>query len=486
MTNPLSRRDALKLGTVGTAAMAGATALPHSAAAAPSAPSGRSARTTGRDIDVRSHGAVGDGYANDTAALQAAINACAAAGGGRVILPGPRCYRTGTIYLRDRVELHLDDQAVVQASLDRSHYAEPVLIVADGARGISVTGGGSIDGRSLDFMTAWNNTAGLGPWIYTPATWRPKIFELRACTDVTVQDITFGNAPHWGLHLWGCDHVLVKHLTVRNNLQVPNCDGVDIDRSRDVEVHNCSLQTGDDSVVVKASASPAGRDFGITRGVRVHDCELTTQDSALKVGTETTADIQDVLFERCTVHSSNRACSIMLRDRADVRGVIFRDITFDSRLFSDPWWGHGEAVSVTSVPRTEGAKIGTISGIRFERLTGTSENSLRIDGSAASRPKVVVLQNVHVTLTKWTSFPGGVFDNRPTTVLPGLQQHGTPGFHLSAADDVTLRDCSVAWGPNPPAYYSYALEATDVTGLRLDRFKGEAAHPGTAAVHRSN
>lgn len=491
MSNPISRRDALKLGGVGGAVAAGAavslpaTAATATAASANAVPGRILAPVPNRVFDVRDHEAIGDGYANDTAALQAAIDACAAAGGGQVLVSGARCYRTGTIYLRDRVQLYLDDQAMLQASLDQSHYAEPVLIVADGATGVSVAGTGSIDGRSQDFMKAWNDTSGWGPWEYTPASWRPKMFEFRACTDVTVRDITFGNAPQWGLHLMGCDHVLVEQLTVRNNLEVPNCDGVDIDRSRDVEVSHCRLWAGDDSVVVKASKNPAGRDFGSTDGVHVHDCELTSQSAALKVGTETNADISNVLFELCTVHSSNRACSIQLRDSGNVSGVTFRGITFDSRYFSDPWWGHGEALSVTAIPRTAGAPIGTISDVRFERITGTSENSLRIDGSAASRPRSVVLQDVRVTMTKWSSFPGGVYDNRPTTVLPGLQQHATPAFHLGAADDVTLENCAVSWGPRPPDYYSYALEVEDVTGLVVRGFTGTAAHPGLPAVRKS-
>jgi polygalacturonase len=440
----------------------------------PAAPARRSRRI----FDVAGFGAAGDGRADDTAALQSAVDACAAAGGGRVLLRGARWYRSGTIRLRDRVDLHLAEHAVLEMSLDQASYAEPALIVADGAAGVSVTGPGRIEGRATDFMTAWNDEAGTGAWIYTPAAWRPKVFALRACRDVTVSGVTMASAPFWGLHLLGCEHVVVEQFTVRNNLAVPNCDGVGIDHCRDVEVRDCSIHTGDDAVVVKTTAQP-GRKDGPVAGVRVYDCELITQDSAVKIGTETTDDIRDVRFERCTVPSCNRACTIQLRDRGNVHDVVFADLTFDARYFSDPWWGHGEAVSVTAWPRDEQTDVGTVSGVTLRRLTGRSENSIRLDGSAASRLRDITLDQVRLTVDRWTSFPGGVYDNRPTTVLPGLMPHDTPGIHIAHADGVRLRDCSVGWGDNPPGYFSHAVAARDVTGLTLERFcaRREAAGP---------
>jgi polygalacturonase len=430
--------------------------------------------------DVTDFGAVGDGRALDTTALQDAIDACAAAGGGRVIVPGTRWYRTGTIRLRDRVNLHLDDGATLVASLRRADYAASALIVADGASGIAVTGHGRIEGRATDFMTAWDDSAGLGAWIYTPAAWRPRMFALRGCSDVTVADVTMAAAPYWGLHLLDCEHVGVERLRVRNNLEVPNCDGVDIDHSRDVEVRDCSIHTGDDAIVVKAT----GRAAGAVRGIWVHDCELVTQDSALKIGTETAADISDVRFERCAVPSANRACAIQLRDAGDVHGVTFSDITFSTRYFATPWWGHGEAISVTALPRTPDTVPGKVSGVTFRHLAGNAENSVRLDGSVASRLTGILLEDVHVTLRRWTSFPGGVFDDRPTTVRPALVPHDTPGISICRADGVTLRDTSVAWAGEIPPYFGHALVAADVTRLDLRGFRGEAARPGLPAVVR--
>ena len=82
---------------------------------------------------------------------------------------------------------------------------------------------------------------------------RPKIFVLTACKDLEVRDITFSEAPEWGLHLLGCEHVLVDHLKIRNRLDVPNCDGIDPDHCRDVEIRNCDIVCGDDAIVIKAT-----------------------------------------------------------------------------------------------------------------------------------------------------------------------------------------------------------------------------------------
>jgi len=82
-----------------------------------------------------------------------------------------------------------------------------------------------------------------------------------------------------------------------------------------------------------------------------------------------------------------------------------------------------------------------------------------------------------VTLDRSTKYKGGLWDNRPTTAMPGIEEHGNPGYSIRHADKVSLKNCRLAWGQNRPDYFTHALEAEDVTGLEHPGFTGEAAHP---------
>ena len=79
---------------------------------------------------------------------------------------------------------------------------------------------------------------------------------------------------------------------------------------------------------------------------------------------------------------------------------------------------------------------------------------------------------------RWTKYPGGVYDNRPTKVLPPIERHVADGFNLRFADEVTLDNCSVAWGLNSDGAFQSAVAANDVTGLKIRQFRGESnVHP---------
>jgi polygalacturonase len=297
------------------------------------------------------------------------------------------------------------------------------------------------------------------------------MFVLTGCTNLVVRDLTFADAPFWGLHLLGCENVLVDHVTVNNRLDVPNDDGIDPDHCRQVEIKNCHVTCGDDAIVLKSTRQT--NDFGDCAHIWVHDCVIRTQDAGLKIGTETVGKIYDVLFERCKILSSSRGLCIQLRDEGDVSHVLFRDINFTARQHSAPWWGRGEAISFTALPRNAQTKLGRLHDIAVENVSGVAENSLRINGTADSRITGVRLKHVSVKLARWTKYPGGVYDNRPTKVLLPLEPHGVDGFNLRHAGDVSLKDCTVRWGDFPAGAAGGAIVAEDVTGLNLYGFTGD-------------
>ncbi len=423
-------------------------------------------------FNVLEYGALGDGKTLDSPAIQKAIDAAAEAGGGaRVLIPGGHRYLVGTLTLLSNIDFHLEDGAELFVSTNPEDYIDRALIRADGADNLTISGKGNINGRALEFMTHFDEK---DEW-WRPKEWRPKIFVLTSCKNLTIRDISFSEAPSWGLHMLGCEDVLVDNIKIRNHLDVPNCDGIDPDHCRNVVIKNCHIICGDDAIVIKTTRQE--KDYGPSAHIIVRDCILETQDSGVKIGTETTQDIHDILFERCEIVTSCRGLSIQLRDEGDVYNVVFRDYNFVSRYHSDPWWGRGEAISLTAIPRNPETNIGTIHDVEFFNISGRSENSVRISGTPESRIRNVKMENVKVTLDRWTTYKGGLFDNRPTKAYPDIEPHGNPGFSIRFADTIVLDNCRVNWGENLPDYFTYALEAHDVTELDYSGFKGEAAHP---------
>jgi len=433
----------------------------------------RRARKNVKDFDVRDFGAKGTGRTLDTDAFQAAIDAAAVYDGhARVLVRGGRKYLLSALELKGAIDFHLADDAELVLSTNwRDYKGVKIFMRAEGANGLRMTGTGKINGRAKEFMRRFDKK---DEW-WRPKHWRPRMFEFAACRGLEFRDFTFGSSPAWGLHLLGCDHVLVDNLKIRNDLDVPNCDGIGPDHSRDVEIRNCDIICGDDGIVIKTTRQPIN--FGPSARIVVKDCVLETQDSALKIGTETTQDIYDVRIERCEVRSSCRSFTIQLRDEGNVHDILVRDVTFSTRFHSPPWWGRGEAFSLTSIPRLPESKLGRISNVRLENFKGRAENSGRIQGSKWSRPKNITLKNFDLTLDRWTKYPGGMFDNRPTKVIEDIEAHGTPGFSIRQAENVTLDQCSVNWGKNIPDYFTHAVEAEDSKRVYLSKFRGTAAHP---------
>jgi hypothetical protein len=405
---------------------------------------------------ILSHGAAGDGTTNDAPAIQRAIDACHAAGGGTVVVPAGKTYLTGAITLKSHVHLHVEGGARLLASEHEADYPHRILLQAHHAENISLTGTGTIDGRARLFMTEEL------PHIFRGTDWRPRLVQFIGCSNVTVRDLTLQDAAHWGLHLTGCTDVLIHGIRILNDLKVPNCDGIAPDHCRNVRISDCYIEAGDDCIVLKNTREHA--QYGPTENITVTGCVLKSTSAALKIGTESVDDFRDILFSHCIVRGSSRGLAIQLRDEGNVENVLFSDMIVETRHFHEDWWGAAEPIYVTALPRTATTTVGQIRHVRFRNLLCRGENGAYLRGCADSQPTDVLLENVRLEVRKWTKWPGDRHDRRPG--LLGVIPHRTAGLYCQHARDVTLRHVEVVHPHGP------ALEVHRVPGLKIENFTG--------------
>ncbi len=271
-------------------------------------------------VNVRAHGAAGDGSRLDTAAIQAAIDSCAKAGGGAVFFP-PGVYRSGTIQLRSRVTLHLGEGSRLAGSTDlkdypprvaafRSYtdnYTDKSLIYAESVESVAIEGRGVIDGRGASFQ---------GPYKV-----RPYLMRFVSCRDVDVRDVMIENSPMWVQHYLACDGVRLNGLTVRSRVNHNN-DGIDIDCCDRVRISDCDISSGDDAIVLKSTSNRPCRD------VVISNCVLSSACNALKLGTESNGGFENIAVSNCTLYDTRLSgIALEIVDGGTLRHVNISNIT---------------------------------------------------------------------------------------------------------------------------------------------------------------
>lgn len=265
-------------------------------------------------------GARGDGVTLDTRAIQAAIDRCAAVGGGAVALPAGR-YLTGTLRLKDHVTLVLEAGAVLLGSKRlgdypvqkdmissyTSNYTERCLIRADGASDIAITGAGMIDGNGAAFT---------GSYLV-----RPYLMRFVECRGVHISGITLQNPAMWTQHYLACEDVLIEGIRVRSRRPRVNNDGIDVDSCRRVRIANCDIDAGDDAIVLKATTSSPCRDVVVT------NCILSTLCNAFKLGTESNGGFDNIVFSNSAIYGTELAgIALETVDGGDLRRVSISNI----------------------------------------------------------------------------------------------------------------------------------------------------------------
>lgn len=356
------------------------------------------------NANILDYGAVSGAEKVCTLAIQNAIDACAASGGGRVTIPAGS-FVTGTIWLRSHVELHLEHGAKLIASKERADYnAEDAymqnygwapeewvgqhLILAIEEDDVAITGTGIIDG-SGDFFFEETRIYGTAYWMHGVSLAKDKeklrpgqLICFVECTNVTVKDVTIQNTPCWACFFHGCEVVTVYGVKIFNPSHFCNTDGIDIDSCKYVTVSDCIVNTGDDAIAIRCAAHRLRNKERRTEYITITNCFLSTCACAIRVGVgkgyikhvrvsnltvaeagalfclmsgylgSGAVEIEDVHIR--DVSATNVSLPFEVQDGAQVgiRDVSFKDIRVETRFGSH---------IVTE-------KAGSISGLEFENI----------------------------------------------------------------------------------------------------------------------
>jgi polygalacturonase len=327
MSNPLTRRDWLGLvstasigsasiGTVsiGTAttstaaeladahgAQRGAAARAPAEAQASARPqAGGTADLGSRVYNIRDYGAKGDGKTMDTAALQAAIDACNRDGGGTVLVPAGT-FQIGTTEMRSNVTLHIAAGGTLLGSADGRQYhavdAIPLrgdstlvdgnwaLIFAVDAKDFAIEGPGLIDGQGLQFHAA---ARGVPPPSGLGGNNRPYHILLHHCEHVRIRDLRLWQSAYHSVRVIQSKYVQMDGLHIYNRVNSNN-DGFHFISCEYVTVTNCNLQTQDDACAL----------FGSCKFVTVTNSTFSTRWSVFRFGGGVA---ENIAVSNCVLH----------------------------------------------------------------------------------------------------------------------------------------------------------------------------------------
>jgi hypothetical protein len=416
-------------------------------------------------IDVRDHGAVGDGVTDDTAALQAALDAAEGSGGSVYLDDG--VFLTGTIRLKSDTTLYIDDDAVLLGSQDDADYPrltpagtgtpriggniEKALIYSAGADNVSIDGGGTIDGN------------GRKPeWSSGPERLRPAGLFLTTGRNVSVRNVSITDTGMWTFVPAEIDGLVIADVNIDNNL-VANRGGTETVDCHNVLIERLNVWGDDDAIVFKSYAGgPANgipgvpddqRPFGVDNvTVRLSTVGRSERANGIKFGTASHGAFANVVVE--DVHVKNVYHSgivVEAIDGAAVSNLTFRRITMH---------GVGEPIFLLNGRRAEFAGPPRyIDTVRFEDISGgvrltpiANDHDRRRNGSAISgqtdggtsyRIYSLLFSNVDLTVE------GGQASALPdppeyTGVYPEAWMWKPPsyGYFFRHVNGLTMRDSS--------------------------------------------
>ncbi len=428
-------------------------------------------------FNVRDYGAVGDGRRLDTAALNAAVDACAQAGGGTVYVP-PGRYLTGTVALKSNVTLDLESGATLLGSENPEDYPSTPsvwgdahemmapLIYAVDAHHVTITGRGTIDGQGAIW---WHRLRLTEPKKFPPgpqteadraeaakmSRGRPHLIRPVRCTDVVIEQVTLRNSAEWTIHPMWCERVRVEGVTILNPATMAhNTDGIDPESCRNVQILDCRIDTGDDCVTLKSGLNELGRKMGRPdENITIANCVMYHGHGGVTIGSEMSGGVRNVVVTNCVFQGTDIGIRLKSQrgrggvvEGLSVSNIVMQDVPTPISI-SSFYSGNDQPSEVHPVdegtPRFRDLLFSNISA-RGAKAAGT------ILGLREMPVENVTLTNVHI--------------------------EAQTGFSVTDATGVTFQDCVIDTAKGP------ALMLDRATDIEHRRLRTRAPHPGVPLV----
>jgi len=456
---------------------------PSSAAAAERSPASPRAKTAAPVVgaagvfDVKSFGATGDGKTIDTAAINAAIDAAAAAGGGAVRFPAGT-YASYSIHLKSNVQLFIGPGAIILSAETPAtpapgagyDAAEPntqwetfqdyghnhfhnSLIWGEGIEDAGIAGPGRIWGKAL------SKGYGPGPKAENPGVGN-KTIALKNCRNIALQDFQILQGGHFGILATGVDNLNILHLRIDTNR-----DGMDIDCCRDVHISNCSVNSPwDDAIVLKSSYALG--EARSTDHVTISDCfvcggyqlgtlldatfqpfpkgQRSFNTGRIKCGTESNGGFRNIAISNCVFEN----CQGLALESVD--GALLEDISITNITMRDC----ASAPIFLRLGRRmrgpAGAPVGTMRRVVISNVicSNTVSHICSIISGVPGYP----IEGVKISNVVVLNQGGGTKED--AAIAPPEKENGYPepgmfgtmpacGFYIRHAKDVELRDIDI-------------------------------------------
>ncbi|QDV25810.1 glycoside hydrolase family 28 protein [Aureliella helgolandensis] len=323
------------------------------------------ASTSAKVFNIKSFGAVGDGVAMETQAIQDSIDACHDAGGGVVRVPAGH-FQFGTIVLKSNVTLSLDHGASLLGSADKDDYTtegldDPreggphCLIYAHGATNVAIEGLGIIDARGTAENFPRDRSRGKNRGL------RPRLLRMDNCDGLSFSGVTWKRPAFWGLHLVDCKHIHFDSVKIQFRNNNFNNDGLDLDGCENVLIENCDIDSGDDAICLKSSKNPC-------RNIVVRRCKVSSNTAALKLGTSSRGGFIDVEVTNCYFYDCPMgAIKLQSVDGGRLENIAISRITMKD-VGSPIFIRLGDRGSTFSKDEKEKPPVGTLKNIRISEI----------------------------------------------------------------------------------------------------------------------